>query len=361
MTRSIVRRGIIGATLIAGFCIVTSAALAEPPVSMAPPLGIATGVAPEPPANDGTSSVYNFKSVPENQQVPLNRAVFDQNGYQLFGRVGETIVVPFINQNLYVMKFAPSPDNSLYFINANGTPTLYVPRNGYLDNTTEPGAKWYPFSKSFQPETPDLSGTAPSYSQFLNPDWYPDAILSGGYYGIRPFSSGGFFGTSPGLTLHLGGSPYYSRYDYRPNVFLNPYPYRFGYFNQPTYNILPRPRVGQPAHDSVGDHGDHGFPKHEHDFANGGHPFHGASPRFSNNHGVRESTPRFTGKPNFIRNRDRAPGPVFGRPTGGSESKSGFKGGVRADNDRRGGNRAPGGTRSGGRYSGDNARGRRGG
>ncbi|MBC7806256.1 MAG: hypothetical protein H7145_08905, partial [Akkermansiaceae bacterium] len=178
------RRAIMGAMLVAGFAAVTGDAIADPPVSMASPQNTATQAGPG--GNLGTAGVFNFRDVPANQHVPLIRAAFDQGGYQLFDAVGETIVVPFVNQDLYVMKFALSPNDTTYFVNDNGVPILYVPRSGYLENATVPGAKWYPFSENFHPTTPVFLGIAPSYTEFIDTDWHPDTVLSGGYYGARP-------------------------------------------------------------------------------------------------------------------------------------------------------------------------------
>jgi hypothetical protein len=52
---------------------------------MAPPIDSAYG-APA-PAGD---SVFEWNEVPEDQQVPIERAVFDRAGYQLYDSVGET-------------------------------------------------------------------------------------------------------------------------------------------------------------------------------------------------------------------------------------------------------------------------------
>ena len=90
--------------------------------------------------------------------MPLTRAVFDQNGYQLFDTVGETILVPFTNNNLYVMKFAPSPDGTLYLVNQGDVPVLYVPAGGYLENAAVAGARWYPFPDEFRPAQPVFLG-----------------------------------------------------------------------------------------------------------------------------------------------------------------------------------------------------------
>src|SRR5581483_9789127 len=88
-------------------CYSTRPVAMAPPVQSAPPpmaaqMGSPQGMAP----ND--AGVFDWHQVPQGQQVPVNRAVFDQGGYQIFAASGETIVVPFANQNLYAMKFGRS-------------------------------------------------------------------------------------------------------------------------------------------------------------------------------------------------------------------------------------------------------------
>ncbi|MBC7806573.1 MAG: hypothetical protein H7145_10520, partial [Akkermansiaceae bacterium] len=254
-------------------------------------------------------------------------------------------------------------------------------------------AKWYPFSENFHPTTPVFLGIAPSYTEFIDTDWHPDTVLSGGYYGARPLQSGGTFAPSPGLTLFSGGRPYYSWRDYREYGVIHPSPYPFGYSNRPIYSVGFGLGNGQVFHGCVGNPSYYGRPKNGPAYANGGHASRPSDPRFNGSHGYRDnpglrdrygvrdgnsntigshsfngsgnssqgSTARYEGKPNFIGSRDRAPGPVFDKPTGNPGSRPGFRDGARTDNDRRGGGRTPGGARSGGRYSKDGTRGGRGG
>ncbi len=242
-----VRRGVIGA-LIVGLSSLASAAMADPPESMAPPLGTATSIGTLDDGqtkNTAPSSVFNFADIPSGEQVALTRAVFDQGGYQLYDTEGETIVVPFTNQNLYVMKFATSPNDTMYFVNDNGTPTLYVPRYGYLENATVPGAKWYPFSERFRPATPVYLGVAPSYVEYVNTGWYPETVIYGGYYSERPYFIGSYFRPSFGFSLFIGNRPYYGWHNYHEYVVCHPAPYRVGYYNHPVYVIAARPYYGR--------------------------------------------------------------------------------------------------------------------
>src|SRR2546422_9534954 len=94
-------------TAAAALCAAILAGCArQQPVTMAPPMGGGGpmgSVASAPPVpGGGQNNIYNWQDVPVNQQVPVNRAAFDQGGYQIYAASGETIVVPFVNQNLYV-------------------------------------------------------------------------------------------------------------------------------------------------------------------------------------------------------------------------------------------------------------------
>lgn len=176
------------------------------PVVMAPP------VAPPPPAMTAPVSngeVYNWKDVPAGQQVPVTRAVFDQGGYQLYAASGETIAVPFENQNMYVMKFGRT-SGDMYFTNENNTtPTLYVREGAFLENAAAQGAKWYPFPQNYAYTRPVYVGIAPSWSAYTGMGWYPGMTYYGGYSSYNPWVSGAVFGAMAGLMVNVGGRPYY--------------------------------------------------------------------------------------------------------------------------------------------------------
>ena len=231
-------------------------ALADPPVTMAPPVdqssssydsynsnGSYSGVngnsnsynnynGASSASSAATSSVFSWQEIPANQRVPIQRAVFDQGGYQLYDTVGETIAVPFANNNLYVMKFAVSPDGSTYFINDGNSPILFLPRNAYLDNASVSGARWYPFSDSFHPAQPVFLGIAPSYEDYCGMGWYPDMFFYGGYYNDFGF---GLFTPTIGLFINIGGhhydgwDGYESYYSYHRDY------YRTGYYHPYVY------------------------------------------------------------------------------------------------------------------------------
>jgi hypothetical protein len=196
---------------------------------------------------DDSDSVFNWREVPAYQEVPLTRATFDEGGYQLYDTVGETVVVPFTNHDLYVMKFARSHNGTMYFVNTGTTPVLYVPQGGYLENATDPSARWYPFSPRFHPATPVYIGIAPSWHAFIGMGWYPDMEYYGGYWSDRPVIYAGIFIGMIGLAIFIGDDhcdgwwPYYHYCAYhRP-------PYRVAYWNRDVYRWAGRPAIGRPT------------------------------------------------------------------------------------------------------------------
>ena len=143
----------------AGLPPLITAARADPPTAMAPPIPMS---APQSVGvNAGADSVFGWQEVPANQQVPLTRAAFDQGGYQLYDTAGETIIVPFTGQNLYVMKFARSTTGTMYFLNDGSHPVLYVPRHAYLENATVAGARWLSLRQRLPPGPAGLPGDRP--------------------------------------------------------------------------------------------------------------------------------------------------------------------------------------------------------
>jgi len=157
------------------------------------------------PNMTGTQNgAYNWTEVPVNQQVQITRAVFDQGGYQLSSPQG-TIVVPFANKNLYVMKFGRSNSGGMYFVNSGQFPTLFIPPGGYLDNAAQPGAHWYPFPQNYAYTQPVYVGLAPSWSAFSGMGWYPGMAYYGGYASPNPYG----YAPMLGLSFLIGGHPYY--------------------------------------------------------------------------------------------------------------------------------------------------------
>jgi hypothetical protein len=185
---------------------------------MAPP------VAPPAPAGPAPASagIYDWHDVPTGQQVSITRGIFDQGGYQLFARSGETVVVPFTNQNMYVMKFGRSGSGDMYFVNDGSTPTLYVPNGGYLENASAQNARWYPFPQNYVYERPVYVGLAPTWADFVGMGWYPGMAYYGGYWGYRPWAPGLFYTPMVGLNINIGGRPYYGWDSYHTYYRSNP-------------------------------------------------------------------------------------------------------------------------------------------
>jgi hypothetical protein len=273
-------RGVVSAAAALTLLGATSRAFAAPPILIAPP--IQTGVAPDTDgiADDSQSSIFQWTEVPQNQKVPLTRAVFDQNGYQLFDTAGETVLVPFTANNLYVMKFAPSDDGTLYLVNEGDVPVLYVPQGGYLENADVAGARWYPFPENFHPAHPVFLGVAPNWDAFVSFGWSPGLVIRGGYFGDRSFIRGGLFLPSAGLTFEIGGN-HYSDWDSYHSYAVSQ-PNRFHYDDAGHAAI--RPRVFQGAGNTYVQHSsDYAYRAADHS-THGSHVFRGARGDHQNDH-----------------------------------------------------------------------------
>ena len=203
------------------------------PVQMAPPITPVTVS-----QSSGQGPTYNWTEVPRGQQVPVASARFDRAGYQIVDQSGETILVPFANQNMYVMKFGRSNTGTEYFVNEGAYPTLYVPPGGSLQNDTAQGSQWYPFPQNFNYTQPVYIGLAPSWPAFIGMGWYPGMSYYGGYWGYHPYGYG--YGYAPMVGLHflIGGHPYYGYNAYHSYYIGHPYNrvvnhtvYNYGRFN----------------------------------------------------------------------------------------------------------------------------------
>jgi hypothetical protein len=201
----------------------------EKPVAMAPP------VSAPPPVAQSNGEVYQWQDVPKGQEIPVTRAVFDQGGYQLYASTGETIVVPFANQNMYVMKFGKSTSGAMYFINDGVAPTLYVPNGVGLENAAAQGAKWYPFPQNYVYSRPVYMGLAPTWSDYVAMSWYPGMLYYGGYFGYRPWVPGLMYSPMVGLNINIGGRPYYGWNSYSTYYRSNPIG-RVGWSNRSSFN-----------------------------------------------------------------------------------------------------------------------------
>jgi hypothetical protein len=214
----------------AGVMSIATTAYCDQSFSMAPPVQSNGGY-----ADAAGSSVFNWQEIPQNQNVPIQNAVFDQGGYQLFDTSGETIVVPFVNNNLYVMKFAVSDDGNMYFVNSGTAPILYLPEDGYLSNSSDAGGHWYPFTQQWHPSSPVFIGIAPSWNDYVGMGWYPNMAYHGGYWSSQPSFSVGAVFPSSGLFIQIGGAQIggwgqYSDYDGSHSA-----PYHMAIVNQNVY------------------------------------------------------------------------------------------------------------------------------
>jgi hypothetical protein len=206
------------------------------PMVMAPPVSQNSGyAAPQPgygasqpgmgtmATNAPTGGVFQWQDVPANQEVPVMRATFDQGGYQIFAQSGETIVVPFVNNNLYVMKFGRTNSQS-FFRNENGVPTLYLRPGEGLENASAQGARWYPIPQDYGYSQPMYVALAPTWNDYANMGWYPGMTYYGGMWGYSPYSH---FSWMPGFYINIGGrrytdyNNYYSYYRSTPGYVRN--------------------------------------------------------------------------------------------------------------------------------------------
>lgn len=162
-------------------------------------------------ADSSQDNVFNWTDVPQGQSVPITSAAFDQGGYQLIDDQGETIVVPFVNENMYVMKFGASTDGTYSFVNNGDVPILYVPADGYLENDAVPGARWYPFSPQYRPINPVYLDIAPTWSDFVDMQWYPNEEWHGGYWSRV---DNGALISMVGLAIIINGQRHYGWRDY---------------------------------------------------------------------------------------------------------------------------------------------------
>jgi hypothetical protein len=231
-----------------GLLSLTGMVYAQDSVTMAPPIqGDNPADAGDVADNASQDTVFNWTEVPANQRVEITRAVFDKGGYQLYDNVGETIIVPFNDNNLYVMKFGISDDGSTYFINDGSAPTLYLPHDGYLENATVTGAKWYPFPQDYHPAEPVFLGIAPSWDSYVDMGWYPDMVYYGGYYSHHAFISGGIVFPTFGLFVSIGGSRYYGWADYRHYYDHHPDSFHVTVVNHNFYRWGGHPYAGHAA------------------------------------------------------------------------------------------------------------------
>jgi hypothetical protein len=134
--------------------------------------------------------VYSWRDLPQNQHICIRRVFFDEGGYQLYDQAGNVIVVPFCDQELYVLKFCLATDNTISVVNQGNYPVLYLPISARLKNATVPKAYWYPLSAQFHPSAPVFLSMAPNYDAYMSMGWFPGMIFWGGYWSGLAFHPG---------------------------------------------------------------------------------------------------------------------------------------------------------------------------
>ena len=180
--------------------------------------------------------------MPQNQQVTLTRAVFDQGGYQLYDTVGETIVVPFTNQNLYVMKFGQSTNGHMYFVNDGSDAGAVRPQERLPGERRGAGGALVSVRQGLPPGSSGLSGHRAELVR-ASSAWggTPTCTVTGGYYSNTAFMAGGVFLPTVGLFFEIGGHPYYGWHGYHDYFLAHPAFYPVAYFHRDYYRWADRP------------------------------------------------------------------------------------------------------------------------
>ena len=164
-----------------------------------------------------TRSVFYWKEVTVGQKVLISQAGFYPEGFELIDTVGHKILIPFNfeTHHVYTLKFAVSPDGTLYFVNQGDYPVLYLPQDGFLVNGLWTDTRWYPFTGAFHPSRPVFLSIAPGYAGFLRMGWYPGLYCYGGFWSTDPWTPSAHFPATPGQEVVLGSTHFPTWKDYR--------------------------------------------------------------------------------------------------------------------------------------------------
>jgi hypothetical protein len=267
---------------------------ADVPIPMAPPVSLGGG-----------DAAYNWTEIPAHERVPILRASFDEGGYQLYDAAGETIVIPFLDHNLYAMKFGISTNGSMYFVNDFNAPVLYLPRDGYLDNATSPGARWYPFTPDWHTDYPVFIGIAPSWDAFVTMGWYPHMAFWGGYWCDRSYWAGGVFVPTFGLVVVIGGHTYHGWAGYHGYFGGRPGWSRIGFGARDYNHLIAHPSLARAPFRGLGPTHVSGRPfsagrvfRGAGGFSGAGHTFRGAGGFSGAGHAFRGAGGSFGSRPN---------------------------------------------------------------
>jgi len=240
---NVMRSVLIVPAMFAAAFIMQSSAKSDTTVPLAPPIAVPTSS-----ATTADTDPFDWHEVPANEKVTIVRATFDQGGYQLFDDVNEVILVPFVNNNLYVMKFGRSTSNHIMFENVDGVPVLYVPNNCYLENATTPTARWYPFSDDFAPIRPLYLGIAPSWDDYVVMGWYPGMYVYAGYWCHRPWSEAVVVCPATNFLVVIGTSRFLGWTSFHHYWSVRPAPFHMGIGHADYYRRIGHPELlGSPA------------------------------------------------------------------------------------------------------------------
>jgi hypothetical protein len=154
---------------------------------------------------------YDWRDVPSGERIPIVRASLDRDGYRLFDDRGQLIIVPFENDNLYIMRFGRTMGRT-YFVREGGVPTLYLPEGGYIENLAVSGVRWYPFPQRYYYSRPIFIGPAPSWNDYCTMGWYPGMVYYGGWWDYNPWRYGCRFAPLSGWSISIGNFSY-TRWD----------------------------------------------------------------------------------------------------------------------------------------------------
>lgn len=231
------------AALFAAFAALATPALADPPAS--PSLAPSAGVEALLPSMDG--SYYWFEAT-VNHPVLVDHVVLDSDGYTIFDKAGETIQVPLLTNNLFLVQFAPATGSQMVFENVGANPVLSLPKGAYVamppydarlaDNpmaVEQSGARWYPFGSGFAPASPLFMAPAPTWGAYINSHWFPNMLIQGGFYTDRPIARGVTASPTPSVVFRVNGNIYRSWAGFESYCMLNPGPdgyRRFGHLGK---------------------------------------------------------------------------------------------------------------------------------
>lgn len=220
--------------IIAGGLASQTAARSDDSYYLAPPVATNPSTSADP---------FDWHNVPMNERVNIVNATFDQGGYQLYDDVNEVILVPFTDQNLYVMKFARTYSSQMSFENVNGVPTLFIPRGGSLQNATLSSARWYPFSDDFQPTTPVYIGIAPSWNDYVAMGWYPGMAVYTGYWRYDAWSDGCTLTSPANYVVIINESRFVGWGPFHRSWIDRPAPYHMAIFHPEFYRRIGHPEI----------------------------------------------------------------------------------------------------------------------